>query len=209
MKQLSVQDLIKVAANKGYKIFDNDSKNYNINIWGIRKVPGSVNSFDDLIVVFWKFKGLWELRIFPATTEPGTYWLNNPLSKLGTAILIEGQHRALWKKGLHQGKYSALVQASPVTVIRDWDKDSQLDYDSGRKETGYFGINCHRASANGGSIQVDKWSAGCQVLQNRKIGVPESELPVYEFDYFMSLCDYAADTYGNSFTYTLIKETDI
>ena len=208
MNKFTIDELLNVAQKKGYKVFDNDSKNFNINIWGIRAVPGVVNAFDDLIVVFWKYNGLWNVRYFNATTEPGRYWLNNPINTNGTAILKEGQYKGIWKIGLHQNKYTALVQVGNATVIRDNDKDSELDYNVS-VETGLFGINCHRAGANGQSITVDKWSAGCQVMQNEQIQISESNTPMYAFDYFMLLCEQAAEIHGNSFTYTLITERDI
>lgn len=205
-----IEDLLKVASNKGYKIFDNDTKDYNLNIWGIRHTSNKPNSFDDLIVDFWKFDGKWNIRTYPATTDPGTYWLQNPQAKLGTAIVKEGQYPGLWKIGLHQGSYKALVQKSPITVIRDNDKDNELDFDSKSSETGIFGINNHRANENGKSVNVDKWSAGCQVMQNREIFNPDNVLvKVHEFDYHLHLCELASERHGNSFTYTLIGESDL
>jgi hypothetical protein len=101
----------------------------------------------------------------------------------------------MWSPGLHHGKYSALVQTGPVTVIRDFNRDNILDYTSGREETGLFGINNHRAVENGRSIMVDKWSAGCQVFED-----------YYEFEIFMRLVSEAQKNWTPSFTYTLITE---
>ena len=191
----------------GYAVFENDVKNYNLNIAGIRHTTNVPNAFDDLLCVFWKYNGAWTLRVFPCTTDPGTYWLKNPENKLGTAIVKEGQYKGVWKLGLHQGKYKALVQKNPITVIRDFDRDNELDYDSGKEETGIFGINCHRANENGKSVNVDKWSAGCQVLQNREIFHPENQAEkVFEFDYLLHLCDKAKENFSDSFTYTLLNE---
>lgn len=208
--KIVIEDILNVAEKKGYKIFDNDSKNYNLNIWGIRNSNGVPNLFDDFIVDFWKYKGQWNIRTFPATTDPGLYWLNNPMSKLGVAIVKEGQYPGLWQIGLHQGSYKALVQKSPITVIRDNDKDNILDFDATTTETGIFGINNHRANDNGKSINVDKWSAGCQVMQNKEIFHPENPaVKVHEFDYHLHLCEQASAIHGNSFTYTLINSNDL
>lgn len=207
---VSINNLLRVANEKGYKIFDNDTKNYNINIWGIRHRDPKANAFDDLIVVFWKFLGKWSILSFPCTTDPGKYWLEHPINVNGTGILKEGQYPGVWEIGKHQGKYTALVQVKPLTLIRDNDKDSELDYDAKKEETGLFGVNCHRANENGKSTSVDKWSAACQVFQNREIFNPENTLvKVFEFDYFMHLCSMAAAAHGNSFTYTLIRDTDL
>lgn len=65
-------------------------------------------------------------------------------------------------------------------------------------KTVFFGINIHRASKWGTSTQIDKWSAGCQVIANNE-----------DFDEFMSLARKGAQLYGNSFTYTLIESNNI
>ena len=59
-----------------------------------------------------------------------------------------------------------------------------------------FGINIHRATKYAGkkSTQVDKWSAGCQVIASND-----------DWKEFMSICRKSRDTWGNSFTYTLIE----
>ena len=62
-------------------------------------------------------------------------------------------------------------------------------------DTGYFGINIHKAGR--ASTQVDKWSAGCQVISRSE-----------DFATFMDLTEEAAERHGNSFTYTLLLETD-
>src|SRR5690606_33549955 len=98
---------------------------------------------------------------FPCTTDPGIFYRKNPASVNGTAILPAGQHSGLWQVGKHQGKYDALVQRAPVTVIRDRNADAALDF-TDQLDTGMFGINCHRATEQGTSAQVDRWSAGCQ-----------------------------------------------
>jgi len=233
----TIQSIIAVLKAKGYALFEDDSKNYNLNLIGVRSNGATPNSFDDLMIVIWKHQGEWNMRAFPITTDPGTYWLEHPIQELGAAIVKEGQYRGLWQKALHQGKYAALCQRKPITVIRDFNKDNRLDFETPdltglrvatteaggetlreyfeedhlvwRESSGLYGINCHRASENGHSINVDKWSAGCQVLQNREIINPDNQaVKVFEFDYFMHLVDQAIANWGNSFTYTLINEND-
>jgi len=63
---------------------------------------------------------------------------------------------------------------------------------------GIYGINIHRASSTGTSVQIDKWSAGCQVIANNK-----------NFDKLMEVANKAAKVWGKSFTYTLIESKDI
>jgi hypothetical protein len=195
VKTYTLDQIVAVMRKKQYKIFLNDAKPHNLNIVGIRSNNPVPNSFDDRMFVFWKYKGATVLKQYRITTDPGTYWLKNPMNVNGTAILKPGQWEGLWKIGLHQGKYEALVQASPCTVLRDGNKDGKLDFNTHLVETGIFGINCHHAGED--SIQVDKWSAGCQVFAK-----------LSEFEDFMDTCRRARGVWGNSFTYTLLEELD-
>jgi len=191
---MQIKDIIKVMTLKGYKVFESDDKPLNINYVGIRDTSG-VNKFNDWLVLFWKYKGQWSSFYRPATTDPGTYWLNNPMNVEGTAILKEDQYRGAWKLGKHKG-YDALVQRKEVTVIRDGNKDGILDL-AGYEETGFFGINHHRANAKNESTQVDKWSAGCQVTSDPHL-----------YDIFIQLCKESEEIWGEGLTYTLLNIED-
>lgn len=180
-------------AQKGFKMF---SRPFELNITGIRSNSITPNSFDDSINVFYKTnEGNWVYHQFKATTDPGTFWLENPLNAKGTAILKHGQYPGSHMIGLHRGKYLALVQRRPITVLRDYDRNATLDFMNGKEDTGMFGINIHRASVNGTTKVVDKYSAGCQVFSNAN-----------DFNLFMQLCMRHRQLYGNEFTYTLIDE---
>ena len=116
------------------------------------------------------------------------------------AVLKEGQYRGSHKIRLHQGRYEALGQNGPVTVYRDANKDGKFDLSDDNTQTGLFGINIHRATKYAGkkSTQVDKWSAGCQVIAAND-----------DWTKFMKIMRKARDTWSNSFTYTLIESKDI
>lgn len=189
---LSTEKILKVMENKGYPVFRNSSKNYNLNIIGIRTSNDDSNTFNDKLVVLWMQNGEWNRLNFNITTDPGIYWRENPMNVNGTAILCEGHHKGLWKIGLHKNSYKALVQKNNVNVYRDNDKDNELDDDC-VIQNGMFGINCHKSSSSGTSIQVDKWSAGCQVFENYK-----------DFNSFIEICEKAKENWGNSFSYTLL-----
>jgi hypothetical protein len=131
------------------------------------------------------------MYVYSGTTNPGTHWLKNLLNPKGTAVLKPGQYVDSWKLGLHQGKYEALVQAKPVTVYRDGDKDDTAE-EQGKEDTGMFGINIHRANPSAISSIIDKWSAGCQVLDN-----PEQ---------FKTLISSCKTSNRKLFTYTLLRE---
>jgi hypothetical protein len=197
MPAITFQKLYDALKRKGYKVFESDTKPYNLNIVGIRNNTTVSNRFDDYISVMWKYKGNWNFVFYEATTDPGLYWLNHPMNPHGTAVLKEGQYPGSHKIGKHKD-YKALEQKGNVTVIRDYNKDGIIDYNSGHEEIGIFSINIHRAKLNGRSIQVDKWSAGCQVFAGSA-----------DFDQFMRMCDQAAIYWGNSFTYTLLHSNDL
>ncbi|MEI2737870.1 MAG: hypothetical protein V9F01_03695 [Chitinophagaceae bacterium] len=62
---------------------------------------------------------------FRATTDPGNYWLKTFMNRNGTAILKPGQYKHSHRIGVHRGKYQALVQQNPVTVLRDDNANDQ------------------------------------------------------------------------------------
>ena len=176
---------------KGFTMY---TRPFELNIVALRSSNAAANNFDDFITLSYKTNdGRWQFHQFPATTDPGTYWLQNPLSPQGTAILKKGQYRGSHRIGLHRGKYLALVQQRPLTVIRDFDRNTKLDFMNGREQTGIYGINIHHASVNGTTKTVDKYSAGCQVFAN-----------INDFNLFMQLADRHKNLYGNNFTYTLL-----
>ena len=175
---------------------------YHLNLFGIRSTDTKPNSFDDIMGVAYTVDGLWKVEVWPATTDPGTYYLENPSNVNGTAILCPGQYHA-WKIDLHAGKYEALCQrAASVTVWRDNNRDDILDHPVGSEASGYYGINLHRSSLYTDTVEeaetasVGKWSAGCQVHAR-----------IDAFDEMMKLAHMQEDTLGiDVFTYTLMDQ---
>ena len=197
----TLQQVYDAIHKKGYKWFRDD--NYDLNIIGIRNssTDGRVtNHYDDYITVTYRLAGHWYFNCWVATTDPGLYWIDNPMnSRGGCAILVPGQYENVYKIDKHSGKYEALCQRlGRVKVYRDGNKDDVYDYDEGSIQDGYFGINIHRSSAYKASTYINKYSAGCQVFQD-----PD------DFDEFMDLCRKASRAWGNKFTYTLIESSDI
>jgi len=104
------------------------------------------------------FKG--KLMAFQATTLPGAYYTVNPMGPEGAARLMNG--RWILRRGLHNGN-PALVQGGVMLIMRDTDKDYNMDWDTDYFQAGnWFGINNH---AGGGTDSIGKWSAGCQVVR--------------------------------------------
>lgn len=181
--------VLSMLTGRGYEVY---TKPYELNIVGIRSRHTRANRFDDRILVFYRTNIGWEQHAFPATTDPGTFWLENPIHPEGTAILASGQYKHAYRIGLHQGQYKALVQVAPVNIMRDYDRNAWLDFFNGNKHSGLFGINIHRALSQGSAKYIDRHSAGCQVFENAT-----------DFDTFMQICERHKERYGNRFTYTL------
>jgi hypothetical protein len=191
-----VARVCKALNNLNYQVFRNEeNKNYHLNIVGIRNNSPEPNRFDDEIWVFWCNDNIWTLKKYKATTDPGLSYLEDPVSESGTAILKENQYIGAYRLGKHKGQYEALVQAKPITVIRDFNRDKKLDFSSGREQTGFFGVNIHRSSPSGESQFVNKWSAGCQVFAN-----------IHDFNEFIGICKKSIGEWGNEFSYSLINK---
>jgi len=171
----------------------------NLNLFGIRKAETRAGKFDDVIGCAWQERGVWHLEEWPATTDPGAYYLEHPLNVDGAAILARGHHPGAWQIGRHRGKYEALVQtAGPVRVWRDSNKDAILDWGHGLGTPGWYGINIHRAGARGRTNDVGRFSAGCQVLQVAD-----------DLKRLLQLYMASSHRYGKRISYTLIDEADL
>lgn len=155
---------------------------------GIRSKEDKPNEFDDVMYLISDNK---IIGTYSCTTNPGTYWLLNLLNVAGAAILkSDKQFLDCWTLGIHK-TYEAFVQVRPVTVYRDSNKNPKAE-EVGAIQNGLFGINIHRANQFAVSKVIDKWSAGCQVLNDPK---QFADLLVnYKLSGFKTL------------TYTLLKE---
>jgi hypothetical protein len=200
MELLTPENIKSYFAAKDYKFFDTPDRKLNLNIIGVRRDNQGSNTFDDFLLVMYREEELMINHRWQATTDPGKYWLKNPMNPKGTAVLVPGQYRGTWQLGKHQGKYEALVQRKPVKVYRDNSKDEVIDYNNivTLVDEGYFGINIHRSNPYDQSYEINKWSAGCQVFKK-----------VDDFNALMDLCRESAKVYGPKFTYTLIDEKDL
>jgi hypothetical protein len=199
IKQYTLDQIKSTVIAKGYKWFE--TGDFNLNLVGIRNSDTGdtvTNKFDDTFFIAYKDAGKWKIHNYACTTDPGAHWQQSPINAGGTASLVPDQYRSSWRIDLHQGLYKALKQFKPVRVYRDKDKDLSYDRLPEDITQGIYGINIHRANANHASNTVDKWSAGCQVIQDPA-----------DFANLMYLAHTASQKYGNSFTYTLLNSKDI
>lgn len=188
---MEIKDIQSRLSKLGYKFYSNGD--YNLNIIGIRCGGSATNRFTDELHLIYKVKGLWKHDVFKITTKPGLNSLVNPVNVKGCSILVPGQYPKSHKLGLHKGKYTALVQAKPLKVYRDNNKDKIIDLNPESIDQGIFGINIHKSGSD--STLVNNWSAGCQVFKRET-----------DFNRFINICKRSAELYGNSFTYTLLDD---
>jgi len=193
---ITLNDVVDQMKREGYAI---DKRPDALNVVGIRtNNPVNQDRFDDYIAYFaYDTAGKIRGKVAQGTTDPSTYFLQQPMTSKGTAILKSGQYKDAYALGFHRGKYEALVQVAPVTVIRDADRDGYTNL-LDKTEEGMFGINIHRPTANkaDGSL-IGKDSAGCQVFQY-----------VNDFTDMLTMARLSRSKYGNRFTYTLLDQRD-
>ena len=191
---LNQPPILNRVESLGYKIFT--QKEYDLNIIGIRSQDRRPGLFDDEICVCYKEGFDWIEERYKATTDPSMEQHKDPDNPKGVAILKPGQYRGVYKIDKHAGKYYALCQrGAEVTVYRDNNLNERTDYIN--EESGYFGINLHRAHPNKIVQSTRAYSHGCQVIQNPA-----------DFTRLMGLARLQIGIGYESFTYTLIEATD-
>ena len=153
-----------------YAFFENGD--FDLNLFGIRSADYG-DLFNDILGCVCKVNGEWRVWLWPGTTDPGQFYLQNPANSNGTAIVAAGQNRAMWIIDKHGGKYEALChRGTPIKIYRDVNRDELLDFPQDKIRIATRTLNWHRSGIRD-SEEIDKWSAGCQVHQLR-LGFEES-----------------------------------
>ncbi|MEM8930779.1 MAG: hypothetical protein AAGE94_06370 [Acidobacteriota bacterium] len=203
MRRPPVEAVIEVMQAKDYRVYDTPGVDWNLNVVGIRAADREEHLFDDLLLVFHRFLGVWDITYYPITTEPSLRYLRQPIHPDGTAVLVEGQYRGAYRIDVHRrgrrGGHKALCQrGGEVEVYRDANRDDRVDRDLDSIQSGFFGINIHKGPRGGdASSENTIFSAGCQVFADDR-----------HFDEFLTKCEHGRVAFGNSFTYTLLHERD-
>lgn len=197
MKKPSLDKLIQVLEAKGYKVFTKGQ--YNLNLAGIRSAQPKAGAWDDWIVVFYQDQGEWVHRFYEATTDPGTYYLNHPLRKTGTAILKPGNYARFWRLSPWHPQNHYFRQVGVAQVYRDNNKDDILDLDPDSVQVSrWLGINLHSTGRSFGPESIGRHSAGCQVIRHKK-----------EYRQLYKLGKKQRDSgMGSHFSYSLLEEAD-
>ena len=185
-----------LMAKKNYRFYTDP---LDMNIIGIRMSNPIVNTFCDYFA--WCYtdeQGHPQCEVFSGTTDPGSYWLENPMVAEGCGIMVPGQYHSLWTKGLHH-EYDALVQYGPVKLYRDNNKDDTLDMDPSTIQEGQFGVDMHHAANQvAPTALVGMYSAACQVYA-----------VLADFVRAMTLRDMQINAgLGQLFSYTLLLESE-
>lgn len=183
---ITVEKLQKLYLKKGIK-WDK------VNIFGIRfEENQELDTFNDVLGIATNN----DIQLAEGTTDPGWQATKNRIG--GAAHLCLGHHKDIWLIDKHaKGRsfeHEAFCQyAGSVTIWRDIDKDSWFSHNDS-VESGYFGINMHRASIRG-SEHIGPYGAGCQVHKN-----PET-LKIF--------LDIAKKSGQKVFSYTLFDKKEI
>jgi hypothetical protein len=194
----SVKELYQ---SKGYK-FRQQKMALNIGI--MRSKNSQSDAFDDTGWCAWIDENDKEnLLTFACTSDPGKHWLQNPMNKDGCIITVPGQYIEVFGKGRHNGDYECFKQIAPIYYVRDYNKDSRLDFELYRnleslKIRGFWGIcgtNLHRASKWKKLLSIGLYSAGCSVVQDPII-----------FDKLIALRDKSAIFGFKKWDYSLFEE---
>ena len=193
---MTLEDIISLVKSQGYEI---DTTPYKLNLVGVRDTANTepILFQDEIAYFYYDQNGKLIGNVARGTTSPSVYFLENPMNSGGAAILKQGQYKNAYAIGLHRGKYKALVQVKPVTVMRDADRNSYLNFYA-PTTTGLYGINIHKATIKNNQAEIGTDSAGCQVFMN-----------IDDFNNMMSMAETSRSKNGNTFTYTLIDKKEI
>lgn len=184
--------------------FSRDDKPFNLNIWGIRSADMTSDKYNDFIGFTYIFNGKYFHKVFVATTDPGLYYLKNPMNSAGAPLLVhDKQYRGVYQFGKHNpGKpteHDALRQIKPMTYWRDNNRDDYRDCD-GPIHTSLSFTNLHSRKPGSSMLAtIGKTSAGCQVIAS----------PSIYFADFIPVVKAAIPYWGDKFTYTLFFEPTI
>lgn len=143
---------------------------------GVRSNEDVYNTYDDKI---YEFQGEEFIRVVTATTNAGAGVLKGGFKKYnkdGVAILKSDEwYYNVWSYGLHRGKMPSLKQVGRrVKVYRDGNRNRKSE-EIGNFKLGWYGINYHTNTYNFSLANlkivnwlIGYWSAGCQVVNDRK-----------------------------------------
>lgn len=171
----SFSDVVRAMEARSYEVF-RGKRAPDVNLVGLRAVPGTIDTFDDLLLTFWRDpaspegEDRWLGSAWPCTLDPGKPSLEHPSRADGTADMAIGQVRHAFKRGWHHpgtaGAYPCLVPALPIPVNR---YRTLADFLLGKGElSSSWSTQIHHANSVHPSTIVGAWSEGCCVLADAR-----------------------------------------
>jgi hypothetical protein len=165
-----------------------------LNIVILRRLPGTIDAFDDMLVVVWTdaagARQLWACR---CTADPGKPSRERPKRRDGTAVMAVCQLVDGFAIGDHRpgtpGAYPCFRPQVPVPVLRYTGLDDKVGDPSTSTS-----LQIHRASATRESTVVGAWSEACCVVANPK-----------DYDHLLELARAQEATGRQRFTVSLLE----
>lgn len=198
MRKISHEEIAVTMHLKGFKIH---VKPFMLNIIGVRSLSQEAGKYDDAILFFRRKTKGWDWMQCDATTDPGLYYLQNPLREEGTLIMCPGHYPDFYKSGPHRGK-SAFRQNASGIYVRDNNKDEYLDLAlmnaPSNRIAGNFFTNLHKGYKEV-RADIGRYSAGCQVVNDDE----QFDIAKEWRDEQIQKCNL------NSFNYTLLLESEL
>lgn len=169
---------------------------FDLNLVGIRVLPGAPNRFDDWLCVAYLDDYGPRFERFPATLDPGRDWLVDKANTNGSFIVAPGQYPGVYARGLHKGKTPCLVPVGDLKGWRDRNGDNVADRTGPLSTaTPLSGIQIHGRGRNTAPAGVDRYSDACTVT-------------AYEVDLqrLLALLEAQAERgFGSRVTYTVLE----
>lgn len=143
-------------------------------IVGVRLDDNSLDDdFDDFLLPY----DTSEVVVSQATTVPGKYYTDNPVTYkgvTGAGRLVRGYYKNSHIIGIHGRRYpdyahEAWLQCGVLKFARDVNKDGIIEVGEPVQEGADTGFNIHRCGRNEIAKYVGKNSAGCQVSSDAKV----------------------------------------
>lgn len=173
-----------------------------VNLFGLRDPSRQKDDvFNDRFGIWIPNRNL--IMLTTATTDPGIKATNE--NEGGAAHLDAGYHPMIWVVDTHAADIPSFAHKAfcsrqskgclPTRIWRDRDRDTVLT-DKDVFQTGYFGINGHRASALRDEKTIGLYSYGCQVAQHKddfeeilKAAIEAAGSSDYRYDYMILMRD--------------------